>query len=812
MPAIIPAIENPYVGPRTFERAQGHLFFGREAEARDLLSRVVSERLLLFYAQSGAGKSSLINARLIPALQEAGFAALPVGRVSGDLPPGVVDVPNIFLFNLKVSLDEGETAPNLLAAVSLTDFLARLASEDGVRWAYDPQLPGAQPPAVGAAGASGQQPFVLIIDQFEEIISTQAGRWQERAGFFTALNEALLADPNLWVVLTLREDYVAALDPYAPLLFNRLRARFYMERMGVAAALDAVSKPAALAGRAFDPGVAEQLVDNLRQVRIPGQEQPQPGQYVEPVQLQVVCYQLWENIKRRPLGPITAADLQEAGDVDRALVQFYEETLTAVLADPAAQGLNERQLRTWFSSELITESETRGLVHQGKRETGSLPNPVVRKLQGRFLVRVETRAGGAWVELVHDRFVEPILESNRAWFVRNQSPITQAALAWDAAGQPISMLLSEEPLADAQAQLAAQPAAYTELERTFVNQSQLAAAKARARRQGRMITLLLAAAVVIGIGAVGAVVMAIRANASEAAAVASAALAEVAAANAVNARATANAERVVAIEAQGTAEALAILASDQAERLQEQVATAEAALTAQVALAESLSALLTLAAPTFTPTPEPTPLTTPTPPLTPTPVRPVVVDDPTPTASVLLPTPTPTPVEIVQADAPTATPDLAATAAARAVLDTAQNALDQFGALPTPTPAGFAAPPLLPLPTELQLFEPLPQFQQTGELPPSRNADPALVVGANAALLPGLNSVLRSEPGFGSGEIIGYVTDSDTVLITGGPIAVAGDADTIVWWFVELADGTRGWTPANTSQFTLLAPAAEQSQ
>ncbi len=631
MPAIIPATENPYVGPRTFERAQGHLFFGREAEARDLLSRVVSERLLLFYAQSGAGKSSLVNARLIPALQEAGFAVLPVGRVSGDLPPGVADVPNIFLFNLKVSLDEGETNPNLLAAVSFGDFLARLASEDGVRWAYDPNLPGAQPAAAPAAAvelaavaetrAGGQQPFVLIIDQFEEIITTQAGRWPERAGFFTALNEALLADPNLWLVLTLREDYVAALDPYAPLLFNRLRARFYMERMGVAAALDAVSKPAALAGRPFDPGVAEQLVDNLRQVRIPGQEQPQPGQYVEPVQLQVVCYQLWENIKRRLLGPITAADLQEAGDVDKALVQFYEETLTAVLADPAAQGLDERQLRTWFSSELITESETRGLVHQGRRETGSLPNPVVRKLQGRFLVRVETRAGGAWVELVHDRFVEPILESNRAWFVRNQSPITQAALAWDAAGQPTSMLLSEEPLVDAQAQLAAQPAAYTELERTFVNQSQLAAAKARARRQGRMIMLLLAAAMVIGIGAVAAVFVAIQANASANRAEASEALAQKAVISERNARATANAERGLALEAKGTAEALAILANEQAYLVQQQIATAEAALTAQVALAESLGAMLTLVAPTMTPTPEPTPLATP-------------ISSPTPTAVV----------------------------------------------------------------------------------------------------------------------------------------------------------------------------------
>ena len=74
-------ITNPYVGPRTFGYEQRHLFFGREHEARDLLARVLSERLLLFYAQSGAGKSSLLYTRLIPQLQEEkGFVVLPVGR------------------------------------------------------------------------------------------------------------------------------------------------------------------------------------------------------------------------------------------------------------------------------------------------------------------------------------------------------------------------------------------------------------------------------------------------------------------------------------------------------------------------------------------------------------------------------------------------------------------------------------------------------------------------------------------------------------------------------------------------------------
>jgi putative ribosome biogenesis GTPase RsgA len=60
------------IGPRTFTREQRHLYFGREREARDLLACVLSERLVLFYAQSGAGKSSLINTQLVPGLWQAG--------------------------------------------------------------------------------------------------------------------------------------------------------------------------------------------------------------------------------------------------------------------------------------------------------------------------------------------------------------------------------------------------------------------------------------------------------------------------------------------------------------------------------------------------------------------------------------------------------------------------------------------------------------------------------------------------------------------------------------------------------------------
>ena len=71
----------PYVGPRPFERDDQALFFGRESEASDLLSLVMAHQDVLFYAQSGAGKTSLLNARLIPMLEQKGFEVLPVARL-----------------------------------------------------------------------------------------------------------------------------------------------------------------------------------------------------------------------------------------------------------------------------------------------------------------------------------------------------------------------------------------------------------------------------------------------------------------------------------------------------------------------------------------------------------------------------------------------------------------------------------------------------------------------------------------------------------------------------------------------------------
>lgn len=677
--------DNPYVGPRTFTQQESDRFFGRDREASELFSLVMSERLVLFYAQSGSGKSSLINARLVPQLREAGMAVLPIGRVSGELPPGIRQVDNIFTFNLALSLDESDGPPERFTHISIADCLARLTSLDGIHYYFDEQ---ADLSAAGESDEYPQTPYVLIIDQFEEIITHHPDRWPDREQFFVQLAEAMRRDPMLWVVLTLREDYVASLDPYASLLPGHLRARFYMQRMSHEAALEAIQKPAEKFGRPFAPGVAESLVDNLRQIRVqspvPGQAETALGQFVEPVQLQVVCFQLWEKLKDRPPAPISRQDLQELGNVDQALGQFYEEAIADV---SAKTGVPETELRSWFETQLITEAGTRGAVYRGAHQTGGLDNRAVDMLVSKFLLRAEVRSGGVWYELVHDRLIEPIQLSNQRW--RLQQPLLQMAHDWIESGRVPDKLLESKQLqaaltsnwrglgpeveefltASREAQRVrdeqarqkelAQAQALAEEQRKRAEAE--AQAAARLRRRAILLTIVGTIAVLLAIIAIGSAMIAgqksVEASMAEMTAIANQKEAELSRATAIyneqlalsNAatasaeKATAQAASTLAFQQQATAEAASVYAISQQATALAARATTEAernlAIEARATLAANLESILQLLATATAQIAAPTPV--PSPPQTP---LPGATPEPTFTA-----TPTPVPNPTIQA-------------------------------------------------------------------------------------------------------------------------------------------------------------------
>lgn len=128
----------------------------------------------------------------------------------------------------------------------------------------------------------------------------------------------------------MREDHLAQVDRYTPLVSGHLRTRFRTERLRFRPALEAVRRPAQEAGRPFDDQAAEALIDDLRQERSEVEQETILGEYIEPLQLQVVCFQLWKNLENHPGKKITNADRQAFGDVDRALESFYEEVIRRV--------------------------------------------------------------------------------------------------------------------------------------------------------------------------------------------------------------------------------------------------------------------------------------------------------------------------------------------------------------------------------------------------------------------------------------------------------------------------------------------------
>ena len=65
-----------YPGIRSFERSEQHLFFGRARETQALYEAVKVKPLTVLFSQSGIGKTSLLNAGLVPVLEQNAY--LPI--------------------------------------------------------------------------------------------------------------------------------------------------------------------------------------------------------------------------------------------------------------------------------------------------------------------------------------------------------------------------------------------------------------------------------------------------------------------------------------------------------------------------------------------------------------------------------------------------------------------------------------------------------------------------------------------------------------------------------------------------------------
>lgn len=218
----------PYPGLDAFKEDEAAVFFGRDRQITDLVRRlhnssiVSDDRFVALVGASGSGKSSLVQAGVIPRLRERRWLVLPVMMPGGNPmaalaaaladAEGTVEAPAI-LRRLRRSPDD------------LAHQVQRLRTTTGRRFSR----------------------LLLVVDQFEELL-TSTGE-HERDLFLSSVRIALERDRRLWLVATLRIEFLRDfLETTQAGLFENPMA---IGAIGHPELAQAVEEPGRLAGMRF---------------------------------------------------------------------------------------------------------------------------------------------------------------------------------------------------------------------------------------------------------------------------------------------------------------------------------------------------------------------------------------------------------------------------------------------------------------------------------------------------------------------------------------------------------------------------------
>lgn len=191
----------PYPGMAAFSAADAQWFFGRDHEVEQLLSRLVDQlagrRPLVLVAASGAGKSSLLGAGLLPALADGG---LPV--------PGSRNWPRLLLTPTDHPVRELASRTASLAGATISATLDSAITNDP--GAFADALREVLRERAGGHDDTGAR-VIVVVDQFEEAF-TQYVAEDERRPFLEAVRLACTpgedgGEPPALVVLGLRADF-----------------------------------------------------------------------------------------------------------------------------------------------------------------------------------------------------------------------------------------------------------------------------------------------------------------------------------------------------------------------------------------------------------------------------------------------------------------------------------------------------------------------------------------------------------------------------------------------------------------------------
>ena len=395
--------ESPWLGLRSFtEETQGY-FFGRSAELQDFFERVLHKPLTVLFGQSGLGKTSLIQAGLMPKLREAGL--LPV--------------------RIRLRYEEDAPSPGLQMTQALSAAL-RSAGRDDLSevcagatnlWLL---LHDAEFGFIDDEGSPVVRP-VFIFDQFEEIFTLGEARRHMAEDFRETLaaivenrmpsevRAEIESDDRLAervdyhahpakVLLSLREDFLHLLERWRRHLPALMDNRMELRPLSGIQAVQAVIEPGGLRSDKppiVSPEIARAIVRFVAGVR---SDVPLDEIDAVPPLLSLMCAEL--NAQRLAAGEETIAAEQLEGRSGHILEKFYSDAFSN---HPAAvrEFVEDRLLSESGHRQAVTFDTAEAELARGGLAKEIASNAITDLVERRLLV-VEERGGVRRVELTHD--------------------------------------------------------------------------------------------------------------------------------------------------------------------------------------------------------------------------------------------------------------------------------------------------------------------------------------------------------------------------------------------------------------------------
>jgi WD40 repeat protein len=438
----------PYRGLQVFREEDAALFFGREAFVEQLRESVLRQSLVAIVGPSGGGKSSVVQAGLLPLLRRQ--------RPPAQTWDALVFTPGGNPFHQLAT----ELVPLLEPELGRIDRLAPAQTLGEQLASGDVRLEAAVKEALKAS--AGTDRLLVVADQFEELFTLVPEA--VRQNFVQALLGALGRAP-VTVLLTLRADFYGHAIALSRNLSDQLgQAVVNLGPMRREELAQAIIEPARRVGLRFEPGLSATILDDVAN---------QPGTL--PL-LEHALLELWE---RRRDGQLTLEGYQASGGVAGAIAHRAEAIYGRFT--PEEQAIARRVLlRLTQPGEGTEDTRRRATLTElvTRPEDQDAIEGVVQSLADARLLTTSGQQAEQerWVDVAHEALIRGWPEL-REWLeqdregLRVHRRLTETAREWQQANQDEGLLYRGARLATAGEWRERNESALNTLERAFLDAS-----------------------------------------------------------------------------------------------------------------------------------------------------------------------------------------------------------------------------------------------------------------------------------------------------------------------------------------------------